>query len=51
MKRQREGVVTALDNVVAVDDRVFERGAATTLWQAAALGLVDRVRDLMWNGY
>jgi ankyrin repeat protein len=26
--------------------RLLERGAATTLWQAAALGLVDRVRQL-----
>lgn len=26
--------------------RLLERGAATTIWQAAALGLVDRVRDL-----
>ena len=26
--------------------RLLERGATTTLWQAAALGLVDRVRDL-----
>jgi hypothetical protein len=25
--------------------RLLERGAATTLWQAAALGLVDRVRE------
>ena len=25
--------------------RLLERGARTTLWQAAALGLVDRVRD------
>jgi uncharacterized protein len=25
--------------------RLLERGAQTTLWQAAALGLVDRVRD------
>ena len=26
--------------------RLLERGATTTIWQAAALGLVDRVRDL-----
>src|SRR4051794_17385546 len=26
-------------------ERLLERGARTTLWQAAALGLVDRVRD------
>lgn len=26
--------------------RLLERGATTTLWQAAALGLVERVRDL-----
>lgn len=26
--------------------RLLERGAATTIWQAATLGLVDRVRDL-----
>lgn len=26
--------------------RLLERGATTTLWQAAALGLLDRVRDL-----
>ena len=26
--------------------RLFERGAATTIWQAAALGLLDRVRDV-----
>ena len=26
--------------------RLLERGAATTIWQAAALGLADRVRDL-----
>jgi uncharacterized protein len=26
--------------------RLVERGATTTIWQAAALGLVDRVRDL-----
>jgi uncharacterized protein len=26
--------------------RLFERGATTTIWQAAALGLVDRVREL-----
>lgn len=26
--------------------RLLERGAETTIWQAAALGLVDRVRDL-----
>lgn len=25
--------------------RLLERGASTTLWQAAALGLVDRVHD------
>jgi uncharacterized protein len=25
--------------------RLVERGAATTLWQAAALGLMERVRD------
>jgi ankyrin repeat protein len=25
--------------------RLLERGAATNLWQAAALGLLDRVRD------
>ena len=24
---------------------VLERGATTTIWQAAALGLLDRVRD------
>jgi hypothetical protein len=27
--------------------RLLERGARTTLWQAAALGLVDRVRDAL----
>ncbi len=26
--------------------RLLERGAATTIWQAAALGLLDRVRDV-----
>ena len=26
--------------------RLLERGATTTIWQAAALGLVDRLRDL-----
>lgn len=26
--------------------RLLERGATTTIWQAAALGLLDRVRDL-----
>ena len=26
--------------------RLLERGAATTIWQAAALGLLDRVREL-----
>ena len=26
--------------------RLLERGATTTIWQAAALGLVDRVREL-----
>lgn len=26
--------------------RLLERGAATTIWQGAALGLVDRVRDI-----
>ncbi len=26
--------------------RLLERGATTTIWQAAALGLMDRVRDL-----
>jgi uncharacterized protein len=30
--------------------RLLERGAATTLWQAAALGLTDRVRDELAKG-
>lgn len=30
--------------------RLLERGAKTTLWQAAALGLLDRVRDLCSGG-
>jgi uncharacterized protein len=29
----------------AAAPRLLERGARTTLWQAAALGLIDRVRD------
>lgn len=30
--------------------RLLERGATTTLWQAAALGLVERVRELCYGG-
>jgi ankyrin repeat protein len=30
--------------------RLLERGARTTLWQAAALGLTDRVRDELARG-
>ena len=30
--------------------RLLERGARTTLWQAAALGLADRVRDDLARG-
>lgn len=30
--------------------RLIERGATTTLWQAAALGLLDRVRDFFLIG-
>jgi uncharacterized protein len=30
--------------------RLLERGAETTLWQAAALGLADRVRDELADG-
>lgn len=29
--------------------RLLERGATTTIWQAASLGLLDRVRDLCSN--
>ena len=29
--------------------RLVECGAQTTLWQAAALGLMDRVQDLLWT--